>query len=75
MHLRTGVGVVELSVWYGLNPADAPLGLPDSASTGGSTAHQQFSPGLEERLAFTVTATGTYEQAAAVAAKWGCPTD
>jgi hypothetical protein len=28
---------------------------------------------LQERLAFTAAATGTYEQAAAVAAKWGSP--
>ncbi len=39
------------------------------------TAYQQPSPGLQDRLAFTLTATGSYEQAAAVAAKWGCPTD
>ena len=39
----------------------------------GLRAHQQLSPGLQDRLAFTVTATGTYEQAAAVAAKWGSP--
>jgi hypothetical protein len=30
---------------------------------------------LQERLAFTATATGSYEQAAAVAARWGCPVD
>ena len=31
-----------------------------------------MSPGLEDKLAFTVTATGSYEEAAAVAQKWGC---
>jgi hypothetical protein len=34
--------------------------------------HQQMSPGLEDKLAFTVTATGSYEEAAAVAQKWNC---
>lgn len=32
-------------------------------------------PGLREKLCFTVTATGSYEEAAAVAGKWGVPTD
>ena len=74
MHLRTVVGVVELRVWYGLNPATRHWGCP-TRQHWGLTAHQQFSPGLHERLAFTATATGSYEQAAAVAAKWGCPAD
>lgn len=34
-----------------------------------------MSPVLEDRLAFTVTATGSYEEAAAVAQKWGCGVD
>ena len=34
---------------------------------------QHTSPALEEKVLFTVTATGTYEQAAAVASKWGSP--
>ena len=74
MHLRTVAGVVELRVWYGLNPATRRWGCP-TRQHWGLTAHQQFSPGLQERLAFTATATGSYEQAAAVAAKWGCPAD
>jgi hypothetical protein len=32
-------------------------------------------PGLAEKLCFTVTATGSYEEAAAVAGKWGVPAD
>lgn len=74
MHLRTVVGVVELQVWYGYDPATQRWGCPIRQHWGLS-AHQQLSPGLQERLAFTVTATGTYTQAAAVAAKWGCLTD
>jgi len=34
-----------------------------------------MSPGLEDKLAFTLTATGSYNEAAAVAAKWGCAVD
>jgi len=74
MHLRTVVGVVELRVWYGRNPATRRWGCPIRQHWGLS-AHQQFRPGLQDRLAFTATATGSYERAAAVAAKWGCPAD
>jgi hypothetical protein len=34
-----------------------------------------MSPGLEDKLAFTLTATGSYSEAAAVAQKWGCPVE
>jgi len=72
MHLRTVVGVVELRVWHGLDPATRQWACP-LRQHWGLSAHQQLSPALQERLAFTATATGTYEQAAAVAAKWGSP--
>jgi hypothetical protein len=39
------------------------------------TPHQECSPALQEKLAFTITATGTFAQAAAVATHWGCPID
>jgi hypothetical protein len=39
------------------------------------SSHQQMSPGLEDKLAFTLTATGSYSEAAAVAGKWGCRVD
>ncbi len=74
MHLRTTVGLVELTVWYGLDPATRHWGCPIRQQWQ-LTAHQQLSPGFQHRLAFTVTATGTYEQAAAVAAQWGGPMD
>src|SRR5262249_17109936 len=35
------------------------------------SSHQQLSLALEDKLAFTVTATSSYEEAAAVAGKWG----
>jgi hypothetical protein len=74
MHLRTGVGVVELTVWYGYDPVGQHWACPIRRHWG-LTAHQQYSPGLQDKLAFTVTATGTYAQAAAVAAKWGSAVD
>jgi hypothetical protein len=72
MHLHTAVGVIELSVWYGYDPATQHWGCPIRQQWALS-GHQQLSPGLQDRLAFTITATGSYEQAAAVATKWGSP--
>jgi hypothetical protein len=37
----------------------------------GMSPHQKITPGFAEKLCFTVTATGCYEEAAAVASKWG----
>lgn len=37
----------------------------------GLTTHQQLSLALEDKLAFTITATASYEEAAALAQKWG----
>jgi hypothetical protein len=34
------------------------------------TAHQKITPGFAEKLCFTATATGSYEEAAQVASKW-----
>lgn len=70
MRLRTSAGVVELSVVHGQDPGDRHWGCPIREHWGLS-CHQQLSLGLEDKLAFTVTATDSYEQAAAVAGKWG----
>ena len=70
MQLRTVVGVVELTVWHGQDPQDEHWGCP-VRERWGLTAHQQLSLALENKLAFTVTATGSYAEAAAVAEKWG----
>lgn len=72
--LRTAVGAVELQVWYGYDPAAEAWGCP-IRQRWGLFAHQQMSPGLEDKVLFTATATGTYEQAAAVVSKWGCAMD
>ena len=70
--LRTTVGEIKLQVWYGLDPAAQSWGCPLRQRWGLAPA-QRTSPGFEDKVLFT--ATGTYEQAAAVASKWGSPID
>ena len=72
--LRTTVGEIKLQVWYGLDPAAQSWGCPMRQRWGLAPA-QRTSPGFEDKVLFTATATGTYEQAAAVASKWGSPID
>ena len=74
MQLRTGVGVIELRVLHGQDPGDRHWGCP-LRERWGLSDHQQMSLGLEDKLAFTVTATASYEEAAAVAGKWGVAVD
>ena len=74
MQLRTVAGVVELQVLHGQDPGDQHWGCPVREHWG-LTSHQQLSLALEDKLAFTVTATASYEEAAAVADKWGVPVD
>jgi hypothetical protein len=74
MHLRTAVGVVEMQVWQGQDGKDGRWGCPMKEKWG-LKAHQQMSPALEEKLAFTATLTGSYEDAAQLAGQWGCPVD
>lgn len=70
MQLRTVAGVVELVVIYGQDPSDKRWGCP-TRECWGLTNHQKLSLALEDNLAFTLTATSSYEEAAAVASKWG----
>lgn len=70
MQLHTSVGVIKLQVLHGQDPADKHWGCPVREHWG-LTCHQQLSLALEDKLAFTVTATASYEEAAAVAQKWG----
>jgi hypothetical protein len=74
MQLRTGVGVIKLDVLHGQDPGDRHWGGPVREHWG-LTCHQQLSLALEDKLAFTLTATDSYEQAAALAGKWGVPVD
>lgn len=68
------LGEVELKVWHGQDPADRHWGCP-LQERWGLGPHQKITPGLADKLCFTVTATGSYEEASALAAKWGCPVD
>jgi len=72
--LHSPVGVVKVIAWYGLDPATGRWGYP-LRQRWGLSSHQEMSPGLEDKLAFTLTATGAYEEAAALARKWGVAVD
>ena len=74
MQLRPAAGVVELQVLHGQDPSDRHWGCP-LREHWGLSCHQQLSLALEDKLAFTVTATASYAEAAAVAQKWGVPVD
>ena len=70
MQLLTEAGVVKLEVPYGQDATDQHWGCP-IRERWGLTRHQQLSLALEDKLAFTITATASYEEAAALAQKWG----
>jgi hypothetical protein len=72
MRLLSGAGPVKLTVWYGYDPGARRWGCPIRQQWGLSP-HQQLSPALEDKLCFTLTATGSFAQAAALAQKWGTP--
>ena len=74
MGLSTGVGVLRVKIWYGLDPGTGRWGSP-MRQRWGLGPHQEMSPALEDKLAFTVTATRSYEEAATLAQKWNCPVD
>ncbi len=74
MHLRSVNGVVELKVWQGQDGKKGPWGCPIKERWR-LRPHQQMSPALEEKLAFTATATRSYEEASQLTAQWDCPVD
>lgn len=74
VEVRVGAGRVKIVAWYGWDPQRRTWGCP-VREYWGLRARQQLSPGLEDQLAFTVTATGSYQEAALVAEKWGSPID
>jgi len=69
--LRSLGGLIKLEAWRGQDPGDGHWGCP-IREWWGLRPHQQLSPVLEQKLAFTATATGSYEETAAVAEQWGC---
>ncbi len=74
MQLHTVAGVIKLEGLPGQDPADQHWGCPVREHWG-LTCHQQLRLALEDKLAFTVTATASYAEAAAVAQKWGVTVD
>ena len=67
--LRSELGNVKLAVDYGQDPLTARWGCP-LLGAWELMPHQKFTPGYAEKLCFTVTATGSYEEAAQVASQW-----
>jgi hypothetical protein len=72
--MRSVVGDVRLEVCHGQDPTDGHWGCP-IRERWGLQAHQQMSPALEQKLAFTATLVGSYEAAGQEAANWGCRVD
>ena len=74
MGLRTVVGMIKLEVCHGQDPEDGHWGCP-IRERWGLKAHQQMSPALEEKVAFTATTTLSYKAASETVSKWGCMVD
>jgi hypothetical protein len=67
--LRSELGEVKLVVDYGQDPGTGQWGCPLQAAWQ-LGPHQKLTPGFAEKLCFTATATGSYEEAAQVASRW-----
>ncbi len=67
--LRSEFGDVKLVVAYGQDPQSGEWFCPLQRGWG-LGAHQKITPGYAEKLCFTATATGSYEEAAQVASRW-----
>ena len=67
--LRSELGSVSLKVDYGLDRQSARW-LSPVPRAWGLGPHQKLTPGFAEKLCFTVTATGCYEDAAQVVSQW-----
>ena len=65
---------MRLSVDYGQQPGTGQWHSPQQRAWG-LEPHQKITPGLAEKLCFTATLTGSYAQAAALAARWGAAVD
>lgn len=67
--LQSEVGKIKLNLDYGQEPATGQWICP-LRQQWGLKPHQKITPGYADKLCFTVTAAGSYEEAAQVAAKW-----
>ena len=72
LQLMTLSGVVKLRVRQGYSPALGQWVCP-ARQVWGLKAYQRLSPELESRLAYTASETTSYEAAAQMATRWGCP--
>jgi hypothetical protein len=72
--LRSELGSISLRVDYGLDRQTGQWTCPAQRGWG-LGPHQKLTPGFAEKLCFTVTATGSYEEAAQVAGQWSGPMD
>lgn len=72
--LRSELGEIELVVDYGQEPGSGRWFCPlrEQWQLG---PHAKLTPGFAEKLCFTATATGSYEEAAQVASKWSQTVD
>lgn len=66
-------GPVSLSVWHGKDPVENRLGCPIREHWGSRLINNQS--GVEDKLAYLATVTGSYEAAARLAAKVGSPVE
>ena len=67
--MRSELGEVKLVVDYGQDANTGQWGCPVRAAWQ-LGPHQKLTPGFAEKLCFTATATGSYEEAAQVASRW-----
>jgi hypothetical protein len=67
--LQSELGKIELTVDYGQDAKQGQWVCPLQRYWG-MKPHQKITPGFADKLCFTVTATGSYEEAAQVAAHW-----
>jgi hypothetical protein len=72
--LRSELGDVKLVVDYGQPPGSGSWCCPVQKAWDLSP-HQKITPGFAQKLCFTVTATGSYEEAAQVASQWAYSMD
>ena len=72
--LRGLCGEIKLTLRYGRDPRDRRWCCP-LLEAWGVRAHQEFTPAARRRLASTVSASGTYAQAAELATEWGVAVD
>lgn len=74
MTLRSELGNVSLRVDYGQEPKTGRWCSP-LREAWGLGPHEKLTPAFAEKLCFTITATGSYEEAAQVVSKWSLRMD